>query len=70
MSRKPKRPDQPPSTAEALVLTITEATTRARLSRASLYRAMDEKRLRFLKYGTRRLIAKDDLDAFIESLRV
>ena len=52
------------------MLTIAEATERARLSRASLYRAMDANRLRLLKYGTRRLIAKQDLDAFIASLRV
>ena len=70
MSRKQAKTPERRSTTEAAVLSIAEATERARLSRASLYRAMDANRLRFLKYGTRRLIAKDDLDAFIASLRV
>jgi excisionase family DNA binding protein len=68
MNKKRKSPDAPPP--EALVLTIAEARTLARLSRASLYRAMDTKQLRYLKYGSRRLIAKEDLNAFIASLRV
>jgi excisionase family DNA binding protein len=55
---------------DALVLTIEEACRLVRLSRASLYRAMDAKQLRYLKYGTRRLIARSDLDDFINSLRV
>jgi len=53
-----------------VVLTVEEAGEVSRLSRASLYRAMDGKQLKYLKYGTRRLIAKVDLDAFIASLRV
>jgi excisionase family DNA binding protein len=69
MMSEPKRKTNKPAPAEAAVLTIPEASERVRLSRASLYRAMDAKRLRYLKYGSRRLIAKDDLDAFINSLR-
>lgn len=65
---KKKKPDEAP--ANALVLTIPEARAATRLSRASLYRAMDDHRLRYLKFGSRRLIAKDDLNAFIQSLRV
>jgi excisionase family DNA binding protein len=58
-----------PAPAEAAVFTIPEASERVRLSRASLYRAMDRKELRYLKYGSRRLIAREDLDSFIASLR-
>jgi excisionase family DNA binding protein len=68
MNKKRKSPDRP--SPDALVLTIPEAQTQARLSRASLYRAMDANQLRYLKYGSRRLIAKEDLNAFIASLRV
>lgn len=54
---------------DAPVFTVAEAAARLRIGRSSLYEAMAGKRLRYLKYGTRRLIARDDLDAFIASLR-
>jgi excisionase family DNA binding protein len=60
----------PPPPTDAQVLTIPEACTLLRLSRATLYRAMDAKRLPYLKYGKRRLIAREDVDAFIASMRV
>jgi excisionase family DNA binding protein len=63
-----KKPEQR-APVDALVLTIPEASQIVRLSRASLYRAMDDKKLRYLKYGTRRLIAREDLDTFIASMR-
>jgi excisionase family DNA binding protein len=65
---KRKKPEQR-APIDAPVLTIPEASQIVRLSRASLYRAMDDKKLRYLKYGTRRLIAREDLDTFIASLR-
>jgi excisionase family DNA binding protein len=67
---KRKKPEQR-APVDAPVLTIPEACQIVRLSRASLYRAMDDKKLRYLKYGTRRrLIAREDLDTFIASMRV
>ena len=54
---------------DAPVLTIPEASQLVRLSRASLYRAMDSKQLRYLKYGSRRLITREDLNTFIASMR-
>jgi excisionase family DNA binding protein len=65
-----KMKPEPRAPIDAPVLTIPEASQLVRLSRATLYRAMDEKRLRYLKYGTRRLIAREDLDAFIASMRM
>jgi excisionase family DNA binding protein len=51
------------------VLTIPEAEKRARLGRTSLYQAMDEGKLPYLKWGRARRIKTADLDAFIDSLR-
>jgi len=66
--RERKPSNKPPTDAQ--VLTIPETCDLTRLSRASLYRAMDNKQLRYLKCGTRRLIAREDADAFIASMRV
>jgi excisionase family DNA binding protein len=65
-----KKKNETEAPATAIVLTIPEASALVRLSRASLYRAMDKKQLPFLKYGSRRLIAREDLNAFVASMRV
>ncbi|MEZ5820375.1 MAG: helix-turn-helix domain-containing protein [Xanthobacteraceae bacterium] len=74
--RKGRPPKVPPPVGiappqvQAMVLTIPEACAELRLSRASLYRAMDGGQLRYLKYGSSRRIAREDAKAFVDSLRV
>ncbi len=50
---------------EKLVYTIPEAATALGIGRTSLYQLMDTDQLPSLKIGTRRLIARTDLEAFI-----
>lgn len=47
------------------LLTVPEIAEEPRLSRASIYRAMDERRLAFLQLGRRRRVTREQLDAFI-----
>lgn len=51
---------------QKVALSIAEAAAASSLSRAYLYCAMNEGRLRYLKMGTRRLILADDLRSFLE----
>ncbi len=50
---------------EKLVYTIPEAATALGIGRTSVYQLMDTDQLPSLKIGTRRLIARTDLEAFI-----
>ena len=52
-----------------LILTVIEAAGTLRIGRSSVYELMASGQLRSLKIGSRRLIARDDLDAFIEARR-
>jgi excisionase family DNA binding protein len=56
--------DRPPA-----LLTIEEARSILRISRWSLYQLINRRRLRTVTIGQRRLIAAEDLRAFIEGLR-
>ena len=51
------------------LFTVPEFITRFSISRTSLYREINAKRLRLLKRGRRSLIARADAEAWIETLR-
>ncbi|CCE12118.1 conserved hypothetical protein [Bradyrhizobium sp. STM 3843] len=53
---------------EKLGLTVPEAAALSSLGQTSLYKAIKEGRLRIRKYGTRTIITRADLAAFLESL--
>lgn len=63
--QRSEMPSPPPP-----VMLIDEACDYLRMSRASLYRAMDAKRLRYLKYGSSRRVTLEDANIFIASMRV
>ncbi len=54
--------------AEKLGLTVPEAATLSSLGQTSIYKAIREGRLTARKYGTRTIITRLDLQAFLESL--
>ena len=56
--------DRPPA-----LLTVDEARAILRISRWSLYQLINRRRLKTVRIGQRRLIAADDLRAFLDSLR-
>lgn len=58
------------STAERGVLTIKEVADELRLSNATVYRLMADRRLSFLQLGGARRVTRDQLDAFITTIRV
>jgi len=60
LKQKPDVPQQ-----ERHALRINDATVFSGLSRASLYRAIKDGALRSVKIGKRRLILRDDLEAFL-----
>lgn len=51
------------------LFTIPEFISRYSISRTALYREINAKRLPLLKRGRRSLIARDDAQAWLESLR-
>jgi len=63
MSMPPNKLNVPKQERHAL--RINDATVFSGLSRASLYRAMKDGVLRFVKIGKRRLILRADLEAFL-----
>jgi excisionase family DNA binding protein len=54
---------------ERLVYTINDACAAARVGRTSLYKAINQKQLRAVKWGRRTLIPADSLHAYIKGLR-
>lgn len=56
--------DQPPA-----LLTLEEARAILRVSRWSLYKLINHRRLKTVRIGHRRLVAVSDLSALIEELR-
>ena len=56
------------SVPEKLAYTIPEACEVSSLGQTSLYQAIREKRLTARKYGTRTVITREDLAAFLRTL--
>ncbi len=54
---------------EDLVYSLNEAAQLLRIGRTSLYELLAAKELRSIKIGSRRLIAREDIEAFVESRR-
>ncbi len=53
---------------EKLAFTIQEAAAVCSIGQTSLYKAIREKQLKARKYGTRTIITRIDLQAFLDSL--
>lgn len=53
---------------EKLGLTVPEAAALSSLGQTSIYKAIREGRLTARKYGTRTIIARADLQAFLDTL--
>lgn len=51
------------------LLTVEEARAVLRISRWKLYQLINARRLNTIRIGQRRLIAADDLSAFLDNLR-
>ena len=58
----------PRPTVEKLAFTIQEAAAVASIGQTSLYKAIRDKQLKARKYGTRTIITRTDLQAFLDSL--
>lgn len=69
MQPTPPNAASTPESRPPVLLTIEEARTVLRLSRWSLYKLINERRLKTIKIGQRRLIPADDLHRFIDDLR-
>jgi excisionase family DNA binding protein len=66
--RLAKRESMLRPTMEKLGLTVPEAAALSSLGQTSIYKAIKERRLRIRKYGTRTIITRADLVAFLENL--
>jgi excisionase family DNA binding protein len=55
-------------TVEKLAFTIQEAAAASSIGQTSLYKAIRDKQLKARKYGTRTIITRTDLQAFLDSL--
>lgn len=64
----PKRDSIRLPLTEKLGLTIAETTELSSLGQTSIYEAIREGRLRIRKYGTRTIVARADLERFLENL--
>lgn len=56
-------------TSQQRLLTVTEACDVLRISRWHIYQLINSRRLKTVRIDRRRLVAPDDLDAFIADLR-
>jgi excisionase family DNA binding protein len=65
MKHRADRRDQSP---DKMAFTIAEAVALSSLGQTSIYRAIREKQLIARKYGTRTIIRRDDLAAFLKDL--
>ena len=54
---------------EDLVYSLDEAAKLLRIGRTSLYELLAAEELKSIKIGSRRLIARGDIEAFVESRR-
>ncbi len=55
-------------TMEKLAFTIQEAAAASSIGQTSLYKAIRDKQLKARKCGTRTIITRTDLQAFLDSL--
>jgi excisionase family DNA binding protein len=62
-------PSLPQASAPSTLLTVAEACAELRISRWTLYRLIQTRRLATIKIGSRRLVPLIDLQTLIESLR-
>lgn len=59
----------PEPVSQQLILTVPEAAQTLRIGRSSVYELIATGQLRSLKIGSRRLIAREDLEAFVNTQR-
>ena len=67
LTSKPAKKESPPITR--IAYSVDEAAIATGLSRSSLYLAMQAGELEFGKFGSRRIIPADGLEAFIAHLK-
>ncbi|WP_082376151.1 helix-turn-helix domain-containing protein [Nocardiopsis sp. NRRL B-16309] len=58
-----------PLSQEPLLLTIEDVRTALQISRWQVYRMINQKQLKTVTIGRRRLVAQEDLKALVEELR-
>lgn len=61
--------EQPTATRDRGLLTLDESRALLRISKWSLQRLIDDRRLVTVQIGRRRFVHPDDLDALLEELR-
>jgi excisionase family DNA binding protein len=64
----PKRESMLRPAVEKLAFTIQEAAAVSSIGQTSLYKAIRDKQLTARKYGTRTVITRTDLQAFLDTL--
>lgn len=62
-------PNSTDTTDTSRLMTIDEARDKLRISRWSIYRLINDRQLKTITIGSRRLIAPQDLDEFMQKLR-
>ena len=62
-------PTNTDTTELSRLMTIDEARDKLRISRWSIYRLINGRQLKTITIGSRRLIAPQDLDEFMQKLR-
>lgn len=62
-------PNNTDTTEMSRLMTIDEARDKLRISRWSIYRLINDRQLKTITIGSRRLIAPQDLDDFMQKLR-
>lgn len=62
-------PNNTDTTQMSRLMTIDEARDKLRISRWSIYRLINDRQLKTITIGSRRLIAPQDLDDFMQKLR-
>lgn len=63
-----RQKDQTMALSEKLGFTVQEAAIISSLGQTSIYKAIKDKQLTARKYGTRTIITRTDLNAFLEGL--
>lgn len=62
-------PNNTDTTEMSRLMTIDEARDKLRISRWSIYRLINDRQLKTITIRSRRLIAPQDLDEFLQKLR-
>jgi hypothetical protein len=63
-----RRADSARQSADKMAFTISEVVLMSSLGQTSIYKAIRDKQLIARKYGTRTIITRDDLAAFLNDL--